>query len=157
MSLVALTVLIHAERVLLVQEAKLRVFGTWNIPGGRVEPGESVVDAARREVQEEAGIDVALRGLMLIDQGVASNDPTRQVTRFVFVGDVGDPHALLLKSQPDEHSLRAQWFELSELPQLPLRNPLVRNAIELASRNPVLLPLTALRADFTAMQPVVPG
>ncbi|MEY8565070.1 NUDIX hydrolase [Corynebacterium sp.] len=33
--------------------------GTWGIPGGAVEPGESAVDAALRETQEETGVDPA--------------------------------------------------------------------------------------------------
>jgi len=34
--------------------------GLWELPGGRVEPGESDVDAVRRECQEELGVDVVV-------------------------------------------------------------------------------------------------
>ncbi|MFB6354209.1 MAG: NUDIX domain-containing protein, partial [Halobacteriales archaeon] len=45
-------------RVLLVREGKPGVAGQWNLPAGRVEPGETPVHAARREAREEAGLDV---------------------------------------------------------------------------------------------------
>jgi ADP-ribose pyrophosphatase YjhB (NUDIX family) len=148
MSMVVLTVVQHEGRTLLVQEAKERVFGTWNLPGGRVEPREGLAEAAVREAQEEAGVALSLRGLMLIHRGQSISDATQSVTRFIFVGALRDPHSHTLKSQADEHSLRAGWFSRSELAQLPLRNPHVREMIELAALEPVLLPITALRAHF---------
>lgn len=43
--------------------------GYWSIPGGGVEPGESVSQAAVREVREETGIDCEVAGLV----GIYSN------------------------------------------------------------------------------------
>jgi ADP-ribose pyrophosphatase YjhB (NUDIX family) len=37
---------------------------TWSIPGGGLNPGESVTDAAVREVKEETGIDCQVTGLV---------------------------------------------------------------------------------------------
>ncbi|SDD00860.1 mutator mutT protein [Actinokineospora iranica] len=47
---------------LLAQERAYPVdaAGKWELPGGRVEPGESDVDAVRRECAEELGISVAV-------------------------------------------------------------------------------------------------
>jgi ADP-ribose pyrophosphatase YjhB (NUDIX family) len=51
--------------------------GQWGLPGGYVEPGESVVEATAREVREETGVGVEVGRLI----GVYS-DPRRQVIAY---------------------------------------------------------------------------
>jgi 8-oxo-dGTP pyrophosphatase MutT (NUDIX family) len=45
-------------RVLVIQRARAPGLGTWTLPGGKVEPGESPAGAVVREVLEETGIRV---------------------------------------------------------------------------------------------------
>ena len=47
-----------AGRLLLVLRGRPPAAGTWSLPGGRVEAGESDAEAVRRELQEETGLDV---------------------------------------------------------------------------------------------------
>lgn len=65
----------------------------WAFPGGRVEPGEAPVDAARRETQEEVGLDLAPSTLL----GRLDDYPTRSgyvITPFVFwAGSAAEPVA----------------------------------------------------------------
>lgn len=52
-------------RVLLIKRRKSPRAGTWSIPGGRQRLGETLEAAARREVYEETGLELA--GLRLLD------------------------------------------------------------------------------------------
>ncbi|MHB1133390.1 MAG: NUDIX hydrolase [Chloroflexota bacterium] len=51
-------VVLHEGRVLLAQRGKQPGYGTWSLPGGAVELGESLRAAVAREVREECGIEV---------------------------------------------------------------------------------------------------
>ncbi|KAL7545925.1 hypothetical protein ACHAWF_009275 [Thalassiosira exigua] len=46
---------------LLVQRGNEPNRGMWSFPGGRIEPGEGTLDAAKRELAEETGLEVARR------------------------------------------------------------------------------------------------
>ena len=50
--------IVHDGRLLLVKRVKAPEAGSWNLPGGKVDFGERVEDAVRREIAEE--IDVAI-------------------------------------------------------------------------------------------------
>lgn len=148
--MVALAVVMHAERILLIEEAKPGIRGTWNLPGGRVEPGEGLVDAVLREVQEEAGLAVQLKGLLYLDQVQTNGVTSESRLRFVFVAEPDPGSAQQYKTQADEHSLGARWFQRAELASLPLRNRYVLEMAELAARAPQLLPISSLRARSDA-------
>jgi 8-oxo-dGTP diphosphatase len=51
-------------RILVVRRARPPSEGLWSIPGGRVEPGETLAEAARREVREETGLDVDVQEIL---------------------------------------------------------------------------------------------
>lgn len=50
----AFAIILHQDRILLV---KARAKENWQLPGGRLEAGESSAEALLREVQEETGLD----------------------------------------------------------------------------------------------------
>ena len=57
-------VVIRGRQVLLVKRAHEPGKGEWSIPGGRIEPGETIHDAARREVLEECGIEIEVECIL---------------------------------------------------------------------------------------------
>src|SRR3712207_6371492 len=51
-------IVIHNDALLMVQRASDPGKGLWSLPGGRVEHGEYLADALKREVLEETGLEV---------------------------------------------------------------------------------------------------
>ena len=68
------------------------------MPGGKIEPGESAANAAQREIKEETGLDVELRGLLDLHDVIRA-DATGNVTLhylicvFYGISAAGDPRA----------------------------------------------------------------
>lgn len=60
----------RGEDVLLIRRARPPRQGEWSLPGGRIEPGERAVEAALRELREEAGVEARLEGLIDVVDGV---------------------------------------------------------------------------------------
>jgi mutator protein MutT len=63
---VSAVVLNDDDTVLMVCRNKSPACGQWSIPGGRMEPGESLMSACKREVKEETGIDVEVKNILAV-------------------------------------------------------------------------------------------
>ena len=91
--------------------------GQWELPGGKVEPGEAETVALERECREELGVEVAVGERLGDDLPIA---PGRLLRVYRAELRSGEPH-------PHEHaSLR--WLtagELEDVPWLPADRPLL--------------------------------
>jgi phosphatase NudJ len=133
----AMVIVRRGHRFLLTQEQKYG--STWSLPGGRVEPGESLVQAAVREVLEETGVPVRIDGVLRIEH--AASDHTARV-RVLFIGTPLDDTAP--KTTPDEESLGAAWLTIDEIRTRPLRGAELRALLESVLSGRQVFPLELL-------------
>jgi ADP-ribose pyrophosphatase YjhB (NUDIX family) len=103
----------RGDRVLIVQRGKPPLVGVWSLPGGAVEPGETVKAAACRELMEETGVAAELTQLVDIAD-VIRRDAQGAITFhyaiacFTGVWTAGEP-----KAQSDAQA--ARWASVEEL------------------------------------------
>ncbi len=76
-------VVFHENRVLLVKRGKPPAKGVWAIPGGTVQLGESLQEAARREILEETGIFIEAKDPVYIFDKVERD--AQRCVRFHYV------------------------------------------------------------------------
>lgn len=74
-------VCLRGEEVLLIKRGTPPRLGQWSVPGGRLEWGETLQDAALRELKEETGVDAELLGLIDVIDGVFPARPGGEITR----------------------------------------------------------------------------
>lgn len=123
------------DRFLLIHECKHGQH--WYVPAGRVEPGETLVEAARRETLEESGVPVVIEGILRIEHAPFADGKAR--VRVIFVGRPQDNTPP--KSIPDEESLEAGWFSLEELDDLSLRGKEVKEMLQYVASGAPIYPL----------------
>jgi 8-oxo-dGTP pyrophosphatase MutT (NUDIX family) len=92
--------------------------GWWGLPGGRIEPGESAIEAAVREVKEETGLTIRVIRLL----GVYS-EPSERIVTFLDNSDVVQLVDILLEATIfsgtltcSSESLDLRFFEPGCLP-----------------------------------------
>ena len=70
-------VVFKGDRVLLIQRGKAPRIGSWSLPGGRQRLGETVRQAAQREVLEESGLEVEIVGLLDVVDSLTHDETGR--------------------------------------------------------------------------------
>jgi len=73
------------DKVLLVRRAKAPRLGEWSIPGGAQSLGETVFEAAIREVREEAGLEVRPTGIVTVVDSVIRDAQQRAQFHYTLV------------------------------------------------------------------------
>ena len=56
----------NQKQILLIQRNQPPAMGLWSIPGGKLEPGESLVEACKREIKEETGLDTDIKNIVAV-------------------------------------------------------------------------------------------
>ena len=111
-------VVFRNEEVLLVKRKKAPYKGQWSIPGGKQQLGETVTQAARRELMEETGVEV--NELTLIDViDIIVPDEEGKILYHYIVADYR-AHWLSGECSPGDDALDVQWFNLNKLGSISL-------------------------------------
>lgn len=108
-----IAVIVHEGRTLLVRRANPPDAGLWGFPGGKIEFGETVKEAAMRELLEETGV-VAQAQDIITTLDILVHDPAGAMRQHYILIAVqcrwisGDPVA-------GDDALEARWFTIAEL------------------------------------------
>lgn len=110
-------VAVDQDRILLIRRGRDPAAGRWSVPGGRVEPGETMSEAVVRELAEETG----LRGVCGDLVGwVERIDPDHHFVIFDFMVTILEASAPVAGDDAAE----VAWVAISALADLPLTDGL---------------------------------
>jgi 8-oxo-dGTP diphosphatase len=101
-------------KILLIQRGAEPFQGRWALPGGFVRLGETLDEAAQRELKEEAGLkDVFLEQLYTF--GALDRDPRERVVSVAYYALVSSAEH---RTRASTDAVDAQWFPISKIPKL---------------------------------------
>ena len=124
-------VIVEKNRALLIRRAHAPLLGEWSLPGGVLECGETLRDAAIREAREETGLVVEVAEMLGVYERVIRSDDARVRYHYVLIDFLCRPVAGELKASSD--AAEAGWFTREELPALKLAvdaNDVVRKGLD---------------------------
>jgi 8-oxo-dGTP diphosphatase len=101
------------QRVLMVLNKR----GTWSLPGGGVEAGETLEEAAIREVKEETGYDVAIGDIVALNEAFIDENHVFFIT---FRGTILYAPEVM---QGDENIITVKWVDVDKAEELMLYHP----------------------------------
>lgn len=114
--------------VLLIKQKFGLHKGKWVLPGGFVLNNEGLLDAAKRELKEEAGITVQNLEQLYTFGDDLNRDERERVIAVSYFGTV-NPKKMKLKADTDASD--AKWISIKEIPKLPFdHNVIIRTAFD---------------------------
>ena len=105
-------------RVLLLKRKNPPNAGTWALPGGLVELGETVQGAAVREIEEETGLVVVIEGLLDVQTDLHIDEDSRIEYHYVLVDYLAKPASGRVRLNAE--SSASGWFSRRQAEGLPM-------------------------------------
>lgn len=109
----------RGNEVLLVQRGHAPMAGEWAVPGGKVEFGETMAAAVRREIFEETGIDIEVGELVYNFESIAEDNSYHYVV-FDYLARPIEANKMPIAA---DDALDARWISLDDLGSLPVSQP----------------------------------
>jgi len=91
--------------------SELRGEGTWTMPGGKIHFGETIFQAAKRELFEETGMQLISGTIICV------NNEKNNYAHFVTVGILCEKFEGLPETKEPEEITQWEWFSLEDIPE----------------------------------------
>lgn len=118
-------IVVDGERILLIQRGHPPGEGLWSIPGGRVELGETLPEALRREIQEECGLEIAVGDIAIMLDRITRDADGAVRSHYLILDFWATPTSTPAPTvRPSDDARDAGWYTLDEIRRLPTTNKL---------------------------------
>lgn len=102
-----------AGELLLIQRLREPEAGAWGLPGGKIDFGERAEVAVMREIAEELGVEIVLRGLACLAETIDAGDGRHWIAPVYRAQIVsGEPKLM----EPEKHG-GFGWYGFEDLPE----------------------------------------
>ncbi|MCI2429164.1 NUDIX hydrolase [Candidatus Acetothermia bacterium] len=130
--IVGVSVLVFKDsKILLVRRGREPRKGQWSLPGGIVEMGETVRDAAQREIREECHIEIETEKVLDVLDRISRDADGRVQYHYVLIALLARYRLGELRADSDIEA--AEWADLSKLADYDLlqdQQELIRRAAQ---------------------------
>jgi len=104
----------------------------WLVPGGGVDPGETMVQAAARELLEETGYVADIGRLLLVCEAIDPRPTGRHILNMVYAGTIRDG---VLTVGTDKALRDARWHPISALAEIEMYPPIGTELLACCNEN----------------------